>query len=313
MQKRHVALILVLLFACVVLGILSINHLGSNEKTTQLVFVGDIMLSRSIDKIITREGNPFFHFLKIKEITERADITFGNLEGPASVRGIDQGSIYSFRANPDNLKGLVFAGFDIVSIANNHIFDWGKGAFVDTIDHLNALGIMPVGGGKNSVEAYAIRKIVRNGETFCFFAYSEFTSLAPSKNYPAIFGLNEKEMIRDINRAKVDQCQAIIISIHWGNEYETESSLWQQQLAHTLIDQGATLIVGHHPHVVQEVEKYKDGLIAYSLGNFVFDQNFSDETRKGLILEVSMKKGLIQSFRKIPIAFSRDFEPYTLE
>lgn len=282
-------------------------------RTSKLLFVGDIMLSRSVEKIITREANPLFHFLKTKEITQNADITFGNLEGPASVRGVNQGSIYSFRVHPNNLEGLAFAGFDIVSIANNHIFDWGSDAFVDTLDYLNKQGVLSVGGGRNNTEAYSIKKLVRNKETFCFFAYSEFASPSLPQVYPAVFGINEKEIIRDMRRAQVDRCDTIIMSIHWGNEYETESALWQKQLAHTLIDQGATLVIGHHPHVVQEVERYKNGLIAYSLGNFIFDQNFSVDTQKGLMLEVSVKKGVVESFRKIPIKFSNDFEPYSVE
>lgn len=283
--------------------------------STRLFFVGDIMLSRGIEKIVYREQDPLFHFLRTAELTQNADIAFGNLEGPASMRGSDQGSIYSFRSKPDLLKGLAFAGFDVVSIANNHIYDWGPLAVQDTIIYLKENSILPVGGGENYKEAHSPAVIERNNERFCFLAYSQFAwdEISNASSTPSIAKLDLKTIEDDIKESKNSSCSLIIVSLHWGNEYETASTEEQKQIAHGIIDAGAKLLIGHHPHSVQEVEEYHGGLIAYSLGNFIFDQNFSPETKSGLALSVEISNGKISDFQKLNLNFTHDFQPYVAQ
>jgi len=282
------------------------------EKPTTLLFVGDIMLSRQIGAIIEREQDPLFHTLRIKDAVSEADIAFANFENPASDRGINQGSIYSFRAKPDLVRSLSFAGFDIVSVANNHMFDWGSDAFSDTLKHLNEYGVFPVGGGSDYSAAHSPVRIEKHGEVFCFLAYSQFASeYVSGKNAkPAMAKLALLAVVEDITKAKNSNCPTVIISLHWGNEYETSPTLAQKEIAHALVDAGAHLIIGHHPHVVQPVEEYREGLIAYSLGNFIFDQNFSEDTRKGLLLRVVMHKGTIVSYDTEEVHFTDSFQPY---
>lgn len=287
----------------------SLPYVGINiDKKIHLVFVGDIMLSRQIGKII-ETNDPTYPFSLIKSYIESADIAFANLENPVSVRGLNQGSIYSFRAKPETLKGLKFAGFDIVSIANNHMFDWGMEAFVDTIDNLSAESIKFVGGAKRIEETRMPVIFEESGEKICYLAYTQFAPRNTSYGTPGMAFLNKQSVIADINSSKKQGCSTIIISLHWGNEYEIRYSPEQKEIARELVLAGANIIIGHHPHVLQEIEEYEGGLIAYSLGNFIFDQNFSEDTKKSLILNVYIENGKIVSFKTIPIRFTENFQP----
>ncbi|HEY4490283.1 MAG TPA: CapA family protein [Candidatus Paceibacterota bacterium] len=283
-----------------------------DAQTTTLLFVGDIMLSREIEKIVYKEQDPLYHFLRTAGLTQSTDISFANLEGSVSVRGVNQGSEYSFRTHPDLLKGLAYAGFDIVSVANNHIFDWGPLAFEDTLMYLKQNAVLPVGGGENYNEAHKPVKIEKNGETFCFLAYSQFAPeyISNKGSSPTVARLVEGDIKDDLMQSGNNGCGFITVSLHWGNEYEAHPTVDQREIAHVIIDSGANLIIGHHPHVVQDVEEYKDGVIAYSLGNFIFDQNFSPETREGLIFKVNVRGGSVESFEKIKIHFTDTFQPF---
>jgi poly-gamma-glutamate synthesis protein (capsule biosynthesis protein) len=288
---------------------------ASNVKTPseeiRLVFVGDIMLSRSIGKKMKMRNDYFFPFASTTEFIRRADIAFANLENPISSRGIKSGSIYSFRAEPQTVGGLKYAGFDVISIANNHIWDYGKLAFNDTLAYLSENGIETVGGGKNYEKAHtAIVKTV--GKTkIAFLAYTNLiaVSLGQASSTPAVARFNDKMLKTDIASAK-ESVDAVVVSFHWGDEYETKHNAEQERVGKLSIDAGASLVVGHHPHVVQEVEKYNDGYIAYSLGNFIFDQNFSKDTSRGMLLSVLIRDKKIAEVTEIPIVFSDDYHPY---
>lgn len=281
----------------------------SEKKEVRLLFVGDIMLSRQIGIIIEREQDPLYPFLRIKNVTEKADISFANLESIASKKGEDIGSIYSFRADPDTLKGLSYAGFDVVSVANNHAFDWGGEAFLDSQSHLLRLGIAHVGGGKTISDAHIPFIIEKQGTKFAYLGYSEFATKYPARGYPAVAPLDLPSMKNDIAKAKL-LSDVVIVSIHWGTEYNIHASEIQKDIAHELIDAGVTIVIGHHPHVVQEVEEYHGGLIAYSLGNFVFDQNFSSDTRQGLMLTVTMRGDDVTDIHKDIVQFTKTFQPF---
>ena len=283
------------------------------------MFVGDIMLSRGITKQIEKYQDNRYPFLKIASTTQSADLTFGNLEGPISSRGRNQGSIYSFRAKPEAVEGLKFAGFDILSLVNNHIWDWGKEALEDTIDILKENEIEPVGIDRNYEEANApvifeinlqtsdIPKIndnIRMSDVqrlnwdigspkiesyITKIAFLAYTNLYPNSfkangNSAGISDFDIEKIKNEIKYLKESQtADIVVISFHWGEEYQTRSNKTQQNIAHGLIEAGADLIVGHHPHIIQEIEQYQDCWIAYSLGNFVFDQSFSEETMRSLI------------------------------
>lgn len=279
-------------------------------KKITLLFVGDIMLSRAVGAMMEKSGNWKYPFLEIAEFLKSADLTFGNLEGPISSRGTNIGSIYSFRANPKVVEGLVYAGFDVLSLANNHIWDYGRVAFMDTIQTLESVGISPVGGGLNYKKAHepAIKII---GDTK--LAYLAYTSLVPpisgsKEATPATSFLELETAVTDVLAAKA-LADIVVVSLHWGDEYNIVPDDYQKTIAQALVDAGADLIIGHHPHVVQKIEKYGSGIIAYSLGNFVFDQNFSEETMKGIILKVLIKDKKIERSESIEVRINKDFQP----
>ena len=285
-------------------------YLKLNQGT--LFFVGDIMLNRGIKSVVETYGggNFEFPFFKIADYLKTADILFGNLEGPISDKGKNVGSIYSFRAIPEVLKGLKFAGFDILSVANNHIFDYGREAMEDTLIRLKEAQIEYIGAGFSKEEALSPRIIEKKGIKIAFLAFTNLgeKSWEAKENSSGIAWLNKENLKHSIKKAK-EEAELIIVSMHYGQEYQLQPTKEQKDFSHLAIDLGADLVIGHHPHVVQPIEQYKRGYIAYSLGNFVFDQNFSKETMEGLLLEVLIKSGKIEKIIPRDIKINNFFQP----
>jgi poly-gamma-glutamate capsule biosynthesis protein CapA/YwtB (metallophosphatase superfamily) len=287
-----------------------ISDLIGRSDEISLVFVGDIMLSRNIGQIMVREKNWNYHFEPMQGFLREADILFGNFENPMSDRGILSGSIYSFRVDPRAVEGLVYAGFDVLSLANNHIWDYGRDAFHDTRALLTENGIGYVGVGEDYAAAHKpVIKEVKGTRV----AYLAYTSLVPGflnriDAAPAVASPDSEGVARDIKKAK-SAADIVVVSFHWGEEYQTKHNKDQEWRARAAIDAGADLVIGHHPHVVQEVLPYKNGYIAYSLGNFVFDQNFSADTGKGLVLEVIVKDKKIFNLVEHTVTFNKTFQP----
>jgi len=278
-------------------------------KSVNLIFVGDIMLSRFVGDKIKTENNWSWPFLKIADYLKQADLTVGNLESPISNRGIKVGSIYSFRADPGVVAGLNLAGFDILSVANNHIGDYTRTAMEDTLNILKANNINYIGGGFNENEAHsAVVKEIK-GLKIAFLAYTalgaKYTE-AQSEN-SGIAWLNQERMVGDVKAAK-ENSDFVVVFVHFGEEYQKKANAFQKNIAHIAIDSGASLVIGHHPHVVQEIEQYKNGYIAYSLGNFVFDQLFSEDTMTGLILKVILNNKKEIEIEQIKTKITKDFQ-----
>ena len=292
-----------------------LNKIQEKNSEITIFVVGDIMLDRGVEYKIGEEGKGDykFPFLKIADELKKADLVIGNLEGPISDKGEKVGSIYSFRADPKAVEGLKYAGFDILSVANNHIFDYGREALEDTFKRLKEAGIEYVGGGFDKKEAYSslIKEI--NGTKIGFLAY---TDLGPevweaTEGKSGIAWIDEKnlEKIKKGIEAAKQKSDVLIVSLHSGEEYAANPTSFQTSFARFAIDTGADLVVGHHPHVVQKIERYKDGWIAYSLGNFVFDQNFSANTMEGSNLKITIKNKKIESIFPQKIKISDSFQP----
>jgi len=286
--------------------------LEKQTKPATLIFVGDIMLDRGVEWAINKHGKGDFKFpfLKVAEELNKADILVGNLESVISDKGQKVGSIYSFRAEPEAMGGLIFAGFDIVSVANNHVFDYSRAAMEDSFKRLKTAGIDYIGGGFNEKEAHS--PVIKNidGIKIAFLAYSNLGSKywISDKTQSGISNLTKENIEEDIRNAK-KRSDLAVISFHFGDEYQTKSNSNQQFWAHSAIDSGADLVIGHHPHVVQEIERYKGKYIAYSLGNFVFDQGFSKETMQGLLLKVIVENGKIKEAIPVKIQINQFFQP----
>ncbi|MEK7649560.1 MAG: CapA family protein [Patescibacteria group bacterium] len=281
------------------------------DEPIKLLFTGDIMMDRGIRNTVDRNrGDYLFPFEHVVEKLRGADLTFGNLEGPISDVGKKQGSIYSFRMDPAVTKALYDVGFDAVSLANNHMGDYGREAFEDTMRRLRRAGIEYTGAGWNAKEASEVTVLERGGARLGFLGFSDvgpkWIEVGDTLSGIAIA---DAEDVKAAVRQARDKVDILIVSFHFGEEYETRSRRNQQELARAAIDAGASIVIGHHPHVAQEIEQYRNGVIAYSLGNFIFDQAFSPDTKEALMFEVTIKNKRIDDFEAIPIHFNTDFQP----
>jgi len=264
-----------------------IRDLKSEITSTTLLFGGDVMLGRSVGTRIAKNNDPSWPFKKISSILNDADLTFINLESPfgSECKSTDTGMV--FCADPISVKGLVGSGVDIANLANNHIDNQGNSGFDLTISTLNQNQIAPVGLGKPVIKTVKNTKI----------AFLGFNDTPP--NFSQVSASWPVNVSDQIIHAK-SQADIVIASFHWGNEY-SHRSLHQVELAHMAIDSGADAVIGHHPHWVQEIETYLGKPIYYSLGNLVFDQMWSEETRKGILVKLTYSGSKLIGQEKIPI------------
>jgi len=268
-------------------------ELPQEKEEVSLVAVGDISYSRGVERVIKKQKDINYPFLKIQDYLKDADLVFGNLETPiTSGREILDGEMI-FRSNPGTEQALKKANFSVLSLANNHTPNFGEEGLKDTFTYLQNAGIKYVGAGKNEEEAYRPVYIEKKGIKFAFLAYSDAglvpTSYEAGNNHAGTAFMQLDKMTKAIKEAG-QKADFIIVSMHAGTEYTDEPNSLQINFAHLAINSGADLVIGHHPHTVQTMEKYKDKYIFYSLGNFVFDQMWSLETREGLILKIYFKK-----------------------
>ena len=272
--------------------------------------VGDVMLARKVGRAIKTQG-PDYPLRVLGPELAAADITFANLESPIAQSGQPlPGKQICFRAPPVSLESLKAGGFDIVSLANNHAVDYDSPALLETFDRLSEAGIAVIGAGSNISQARQAVILERKGMKIAFLAYSDLADIYFSykyrrahraqENLPGVAPMILPDMLDDVRAARA-QADAVVVSLHWGNEYTEEPTPQQQEIAHRLIDFGADLILGHHPHWLQGLEVYQGKLIAYSLGNFVFDQDWSEPTQEGLVLQVQIDPTGLKEARLKPI------------
>lgn len=296
-------------------GIFSIANDKESAHEATLSFVGDIMLDRGVKYSVRKNfsGN-YSHLFDNTEFLRDSDLFFANLEGPVSDTGKDLHNLYSFRMEPQVLSVLKAAGVDIVSFANNHVGDWGRTAFDDTRKRLTNTGIAYTGAGdtKALAEEPTIMEVAGTKIGFLGFTDVGPNSLAAGETNSGILLASDPDLPNIIKNAagKVD---ILVTSFHWGDEYK-EHNTRQSALAHTAIDNGAKLVIGHHPHVIQATETYKGGIIAYSLGNFIFDQAFSEKTMEGMALQVTFdtEKKSIKRYDKYLVELNPYFQPESI-
>ncbi len=267
---------------------------ASDSKT--LLFAGDIMLDRGVE-YFTNKNNDAYPYKEIKHFLKGVDIVFGNLEGPIVKKPLnfaDDSLRFAFSSDTTKYLG---ANFDIVSLANNHTLNMGQRGLEETRNFLREAGISAAGDPLKCAEDFFVEK---DGIVF----------LAFNKTFPLNCG--DDEIIKTVKSARETNPEKFMaISIHWGNEYQLKSSSRQKKLAHKMIDAGADLIIGQHPHVVQEIERYKNKMIFYSLGNFIFDQSFSKETQEGLAVGAEINSGE-NAYFLFPIRIKKG-QPFLME
>ena len=286
------------------------------SKHLVIAAVGDIMLDGSAREIMQEHGYDYA-FDKMRPWLQKADIAFGNLEGPLTTRGTPApDKKYLFRSPPTKVAtALKDAGFDVVSLANNHSLDYGSDGLADTVSALNDAGILHVGAGENLAIARRAAVLERNGLKVAFLGYSltfpeEFWATANSAG--TVFGY--REIVENDIKAARQKADIVVASFHWGQESKTELRPYQVALGHAAIDAGASLVIGHHPHILQGVERYKNGVILYSMGNFAFG-SYSQKAKVSALAEVEFDGDNLTQVRLQPInVFNVDvlFQPQPL-
>jgi poly-gamma-glutamate synthesis protein (capsule biosynthesis protein) len=287
------------LAAGAVLG--SSHAFGQMAPETRLLLGGDVMLTRHVARLARQKNDPASPLRDLASALSSADIAFVNLESPFTdkEKPTEKGMI--FHASPDMVEALKVAEIDIVSTANNHARDCGKYGVEFTLGLLEKNGIAAAGTGKTAEEAHAGVVITRNDLRFGFLAYTyDQTNGNFTDSDDRICGMDVAQMQKDVASLK-DRADVIVVSMHAGLEYQPKPNKQQTTFAHAAIDAGASVVAGHHPHVVQPWEMYGKGVIFYSLGNLVFDQFQRVDTQKGLLGEVVFAGTTLVRANAIPV------------
>ena len=272
--------------------------------------VGDIMLARTVSDQVHSHGSEIV-FAGVQSVLDSADLLVGNLECAITTRTERQPKSYTFAAPPETAQALVVAGFDVLSLANNHVMDYGSQGLLDTRSTLSQSGIASVGAGVNAAEAHAPVILERNGLRLAFLAYVDVPEETggfdthtwnATASQPGVAWADLDQITTDISAAKA-QADVVVVQLHSGNEvgtYIPAVSPNQRAEAHAAIDAGAALVIGSHPHILQTIEQYHGGLIAYSLGNFVFD-NYLGTANATIILRVVLTPAGVESYDWVPV------------
>ena len=267
-----------------------------DKKEMSILFLGDLMFDRSIRQFAQKKGNDFI-FEKVADLLKDNDLAVVNLEGPItdnqskSVNTVpEQKEHFYFTFDKSLAETLAKNNIKLVNLGNNHTLNFGQEGLVQTENYLKENNVDYFGDPVNKEKNYIFKEI--NGMIIGFVSYNQF-------------GGSAEETINNINNIK-NKVDTLIVYTHWGKEYEKIFSEKIKSLAHSFVDSGADLIIGSHPHVVQDIEEYKGKRIYYSLGNFIFDQYFSAETMSGLAVRVKVNpddKSL--EFQEIPLVMNK--------
>lgn len=243
---------------------------SGQQKKIVFVFGGDVMLGRMINWELKQLGDYSVPFQRIKTVWQNAEVVMVNLESPlVEDCPVKPSRTMTFCAEPQFARVLKDAGVTHVSFANNHYFDYGRIGFEQTNKYLRDQGIEVINHGQELIQEI-------QGERIGFLSWNlTWNSVSENVLQSAVFSL----------RPRVD---FLVVNFHWGEEYKDQPNEYQKKLARLLIDSGADLVIGHHPHHIQAVEKYKGSLIFYSLGNLIFDQMWSEKTRLGMLAKITL-------------------------
>jgi poly-gamma-glutamate capsule biosynthesis protein CapA/YwtB (metallophosphatase superfamily) len=280
--------------------------------TTTLLFTGVIVPARCVQAALDANGNPDYPYEEVREIISGADLAVGTFNATMSDASPHTGCIptYVLVGSPDNADALARAGFDVMSVATNHIKNCnlntcGDKAFFDTLANLQRVGILPVGAGKDLADAMQPVVVTINGIRFGFVSLGQIEPMAfAGGDSPGIAVLNEENLRSAIAAAR--QVSDVVIAMpHWGPEDVPVPNWSQRNLARVAVEAGADLVVGNHTHVVQAIQEIDGVKVFYGLGNFVFDQGLQDH-RQGVILEVKFEGTHLVGYDLIPTHVDAD-------
>ncbi len=263
--------------------------------------VGDITFGEQVGPAIAEHG-PDYPWTYIAPTLRSADITTGNLETSVSTRGAAAIKQYTFRGSPDALPPLrTLAGFDVLTLANNHAVDYGREALLDTIRYVRAAGIQTIGAGANDLSARRPAIVDEGGLKVAFLGYSDvnpvgFTATATE---PGTAAADVSHITADVHSA-LRRADLVVCFFHWGVELHPQPNSRQQMFASACLDAGAKLVLGAHPHVFGPVSRpSRRSLVAWTLGNFLFPS--SGETARTAILRVQVDASGVRSYRLLPV------------
>jgi len=291
---------------------------GNINDSFKIVAVGDILLGRGVGSRLKDSNRNFkYPFLEVADILKKGDVVFANLEEPItartrSLKGIKEGGKYVLKNDPEAIEGLSFAGFNLFSLANNHILDYYEEGLFDTMSVLDKFGIAYSGAGKNIEEALKPAIIEKRGVKTGLLSYTDMSEVVYKGNPPLMFiagkdkpgvakrPINFDDSIKSDIESLRDNVDILIVSLHWGVEDSFEVLPRQRDYAHQLIDAGVDVVLGHHPHQFQGIEVYKGKPIFYSLGNFIFDQN-DPENQESFIISMDFEDFELAKIEAIPV------------
>lgn len=281
---------------------------------TTILFTGSIVPGRCVQAAIDEQGNADFLYNDIRDLVSQADISVGTLNAALSDFPPPTGCIETFVlvGSSINADAMANAGFDVISVATNHIkncglTNCGDQAFYDTMDNLDRVGILRVGAGDNIQEAMQPVVVEKNGVRFGFVSLGEIESMAfASEETPGIAPLPQDFDIAEENlRAAITAAQAVsdVVTVmpHWGSDYSDTPNYRQLFFDQVAVDAGADLVMGNHPHVIQGMREIEGIPVFYSLGSFVFDQDWSVETQQGIVVKVTFRGTDLIDYEVIPV------------
>ncbi len=249
-----------------------------------------------------------------------ADLAIGSLDATISDQGTPIGcrETFSLLAPAESIQGITFAGIGLLTIAANHAKDCGESAcgdraFLDTIARLDAAGVAHAGGGRTLAEARSPAAVTVKGVRFAFLGYDDIAAqyYGAGERSPGTAPLDLKTLAADVRAAK-GRADVVVVMVHWGVEYTPDPTDRQREAARIAVEAGATLVVGNHPHVVQAVEAFPGGFADYALGNFVFDQDWSEETLEGVVMEAVFDGPRLRQVTFLPLRIQDMHQPHFL-
>jgi poly-gamma-glutamate synthesis protein (capsule biosynthesis protein) len=291
-------------------------------RVVTAIAVGDVMLGRRVGARMARLGDFGAPFRRTAARLAAADLAFGNFESTlARGRPTVQPPGQSFAANPRALEGIRRAGLDLLSLANNHAADFGPASLLETLRLFEEARIATVGAGRDEARARAPAILERGGVRFGFLAFNAIGETpAPGAARPGAVRIRMQPRLGPLDRDDLEafladvralrpRVDVLVVYPHWGRQYSHRAHPDQREVARAIVRAGVDLVVGTHPHWVGGAEIYRGKLIAYSLGNFVFDMDFSQKTQEGLALELVFWDGALKAAEFLPLRIGRDLAP----
>lgn len=264
----------------------------AGSRRESIIFVGDVLLARNVEYLMDKFGSNYpFQAIEFSKISANPFV-IGNFEATIPKSHLPtQPLMMNFSVNHTHLDSLKSAGFSHFSLANNHSYDYGKDGLINTQGELMKAGLSPFGNPKK-FDDNSVKYIELQGKQLAIIGLQALEENPSGSQIEFVLGHATK------------QSDYQIVYVHWGNEYEMQSSDSQHDLAERLVAAGADLIVGHHPHVVQEIELVNDVPVFYSLGNYIFDQYFSSDVQEGLLLSIDLLESPVVHIIPVSSEFS---------